>query len=280
MAHRRPPTRLYLHDGATPNCWLGLYMLRPPPVLPIPLEPTFACHCHRYGQRWSSTLARRVCLSRWRSTLARCLASERAMATVCFRVTYSISYEDSGHYPRPAFELRGVSAMRPSRVTADGGHVLLSSDVLPTSRLSSNTSPTSGAFSDVGYQDVVLHRRRWLPLAFFFEPRVTSATKLLCGTAEEDHVPLPSDVVHKQQLYQQRGVSRCTTHVCYVRPLATGCISYKSTRRSWLLISRFKQCRTFAVWPRSRVHFYPLLSGNVHGYEIDFAPRRINGQPS
>ena len=83
----------------------------------------------------------------------------------------------------------------------------------------------------------------------FFERHVTSATKLLCGTAEEDHVPLPSDVVHKQQLYQQRGVSRCTTHVCYVRPLATGCISYKSTHRSWLLISRFKQRRTFAMRP-------------------------------
>ena len=54
LAHKLPLTRLYLHDGATPNCWLGLNMLSPPPVLPIPLEPTFACHCHRYGQRWSS----------------------------------------------------------------------------------------------------------------------------------------------------------------------------------------------------------------------------------
>ena len=177
MAHKRPLTRLYLHDGATPNCWFGLYMLSPPPVLPIVLEPTFACHCHHYGQRWSSTLARRYapragvphshdampltpefhtrvtrCLSRWSSTLARCLASERTMATVCFRATHSISYEDSGHYPRPAFERRGVSAMRPSRITADSGYVLLSSDVLPTSRLSSNTSPTSGVFSRVGYQ--------------------------------------------------------------------------------------------------------------------------------
>jgi len=131
-----------------------------------------------------------------------------------------------------------------------------------------------------------------------FERRVTSATKLLCRTAEGDHVRLPSDVIHKQRLYQQRGVSRCTAHVCYVRPLATGCISYKSTSSSWQLISQLKQRCAFTMRPlcqvtsgsratpwsdnesASRVHFFPLLSGNVHGYEIDFAPRRINRQPS
>jgi len=209
LAHRRPPTRLYLHDGATPNCWLGLYMLRPPPMLPIPLEPTFACHAtatasagvshsrDAYSPHTGvlhsrdamplalefhvSMLVRRYsphagvlhspCLSRWSSTLARCLASERTMATVCFRATYSISYEDSGHYPRPAFERRGVSAMRPSFVTADGGHVLLSSNVLPRpcDRFALPPTVATSHFRArwyISYETVARYCRRWLRPAF------------------------------------------------------------------------------------------------------------------
>jgi len=96
----------------------------------MPLALEFHARATLCPSRWSYTCVT-LCLSHWSSTLVQCLASERTMAMVCFRVMYSTSYEDSGHYPCPAFKRRGVSAMRPLCITADGRHVLLSSNVLP-----------------------------------------------------------------------------------------------------------------------------------------------------
>jgi len=63
-----------------------------------------------------------------------CPASPQTVPTSCFRATWCISYETVVRYcrrsPRSAFEQRVASAMRPSCVTADGSHVLLSSDVV------------------------------------------------------------------------------------------------------------------------------------------------------
>ena len=107
--------------------------------------------------RWSATLARRrashagVLLSRDATRRSvddgciplssdvqhlprSCLASQQTVPTSCFRATSCISYETVVRYcrqlPRSAFEQRVASAMRLLCITADGSHVLLSSDVV------------------------------------------------------------------------------------------------------------------------------------------------------
>jgi len=73
--------------------------------------------------------------------------------------------------PRPAFERRGVSAMRPSCVTADGRHVLR------RWVLATRPSCFIADGSRVLLSSDVLHQLR--------DPS--------CFTADGDHVPLSSD---------------------------------------------------------------------------------------
>jgi len=63
----------------------------------------------------------------------------------------------------------------------------------------------------ISYETVVLYRRRWLLPAF--ERRVTSATKLLCGTAEGDHVLLLSDVCSQSSGCISNGASPAAQHM-------------------------------------------------------------------
>src|SRR6188768_3866910 len=105
-----------------------------------------ACHRRPYGQCWSSTLARRYaltleCYTRATPAHAGVLHSRDAIRRSADDGCIPLS-SDVQHLPRScpaspqtaptsAFERHGVSAMRPSCVTADGRRVLLSSNVLP-----------------------------------------------------------------------------------------------------------------------------------------------------